>query len=114
MKNFSEFWPFYLQEHIHPVNRRMHFIGTLLAIITLAWGMVAFDWRCFFIAPLIGYGFAWCGHFVFQKNKPATFKYPGWSFVGDFKMFGLIASGRMDAEIERLELDESEAAKIKK
>jgi hypothetical protein len=104
MKNFSEFWPFYVREHLDPVNRRLHFTGTLLAIVCVAWGTAAFDWRCFLLAPLFGYSFAWIGHFAFQKNKPATFKYPVWSFFGDFKMFALMATSRMDDEIARLGL----------
>lgn len=104
MKNFSEFWPFYVREHRHPVNRQLHFTGTMLAITCVAWGTAAFDWRCFLLAPIFGYSLAWLGHFAIQKNKPATFKYPVWSFIGDFKMFALMANGRMADEIVRLEL----------
>jgi hypothetical protein len=114
VKNFSEFWPFYLREHNHPTNRNMHFTGTLLAIITLSWGISTLDWRCFLIAPLIGYGFAWVGHFVFQKNKPATFKYPVWSLFGDFKMFGLMASGRINEELEQSKAGQAAAKSQRK
>jgi len=86
-KTFSDFYPFYIHEHRNTVNRRLHIIGTTFAL--LCW--VAFFYspslKRFFLPLLVGYGFAWVGHFFFEKNKPATFKYPLWSFMGDFRMF---------------------------
>jgi hypothetical protein len=122
-KTFAQFWPFYVSQHRNRTNRRLHFIGTTLAIAILvhwlwfAWGFWSGDDRvplvsdiAFFIstmwhlilAPLCGYGLAWAGHFFFQKNKPATFSYPLWSLRGDLKMYGLMWLRQMDQEIERL------------
>merc|ERR1712080_675992 len=97
-KTFDEFWPFYLSQHSNRTCRRLHVIGTFLGLCWLFYTLFVFG----FSKPLrilftfvIGYFFAWVGHFFFEKNKPATFKYPLWSFLGDFKMFYLIMSGKM-------------------
>ncbi len=97
-QTFEEFWPFYLREHRHPMNRQLHFMGTLIAI-TLVGRAAAYQnpillpW-----APVAGYLFAWIGHFLVERNRPATFSYPGWSLRGDFKMFWLMATGRFHKE----------------
>jgi hypothetical protein len=90
-ETFEDFYPFYLEEHSHPDNRRLHIVGTGLALFLLA-QMVLFHgiWNglgLIFWAAVIGYGFAWAGHYFIEKNKPATFTYPAWSLMGDFKMF---------------------------
>lgn len=95
-QSFEEFYPFYLQEHGNPVCRRLHFIGTTLVLSTLAWVLLTASWWGLLALPFIGYGFAWVGHFVFEKNRPATFKYPWYSLAGDFVMFKDIATGRID------------------
>jgi len=87
--SFAEFWPFYLSQHQNVLCRKMHFLGTLLAGIFIGVGAVSGKWFFFLAAPLVGYGFAWWGHFAFEKNKPATFQYPWYSFLGDLKMFGV-------------------------
>ena len=46
-------------------------------------------------ALLCGYAFAWVGHFFFEKNRPATFRHPFYSFAGDWVMFKDILSGRI-------------------
>ncbi len=101
MKNFVEFWPFYVREHNSPLNRRLHFIGTLLAMMSLGWGLATMNPLCFLLTPVFGYSFAWIGHFGVQGNKPATFKHPLWSLIADFKMFGLMATGKMDDEVKK-------------
>jgi hypothetical protein len=93
-RTFREFYPFYLTEHVNPVSRRLHVIGTSLAIAALIAGIVLLDWRWAVAAPFIGYGFAWVGHFFFEKNQPATFKYPGFSLRGDFKLWFETVTGR--------------------
>ena len=86
IKSFKEFYPYYLSEHLHPVCRLLHFIGTGAVIILLAIS-VSTQKNLWIYTPLCGYSFAWIGHFVFEKNKPATFKYPVYSLMGDFLMF---------------------------
>lgn len=100
--SFEEFWPFYLGEHANPVNRRMHQAGTTAALTVFAAGVVLRRPRLMLAAPLFGYGPAWVGHFFVEKNKPASFGYPLWSFIGDFKMNALMWSGKLDAELDRL------------
>lgn len=95
-QSFAEFYPFYLQEHGHPTCRRLHFVGTTLVIATLAWALVTANWWGLLLLPVVGYGFAWVGHFVFEKNRPATFQYPWYSLAGDFVMFKDILVGRID------------------
>jgi len=101
MRTFAEFWPYYVREHSHPGNRLLHFTGTLL-LLALAVVMVALGWWWLALAlPVVGYGFAWSGHLLLEHNRPATFRYPFWSLLADFKMFALMAVGRMGREIEK-------------
>ena len=86
IKTFKDFYPFYLLEHMHPICRLLHFIGTF-GVITLILISIVFSNKVWMYAPLCGYFFAWIGHFVFEKNRPATFKYPIYSMIGDFLMF---------------------------
>lgn len=94
IKTYSEFYCFYLSEHRNKTSRILHFTGTFLVFVLLftaifyKWG-----WEWIFL-PLVGYGFAWVGHAFFEKNKPATFKYPFWSLISDFKLFFEILFGR--------------------
>ncbi|HEY6894277.1 MAG TPA: DUF962 domain-containing protein [Rhodanobacteraceae bacterium] len=85
--SFREFYPFYLSEHSHRVCRRLHFVGSLLVIAVVGLAISTRDARWLWLAPIVGYGFAWIGHFFFERNRPATFKYPLWSFAGDWVMF---------------------------
>lgn len=86
-KNLDEFYPFYLSQHSNRTCRRLHFIGTILAIFQLIRTIFfAFNIANFFLVLVIGYGFAWVGHFFFEKNRPATFKYPWLSLQGDFRL----------------------------
>ena len=100
LRSFEEFWPFYVSQHLHPTNQRLHFVGTSLVLGCLALGALLSP--LFFIAaPIAGYGFAWVGHFAFERNRPATFTYPLWSLRGDFRMYRLLWLGRMGGEQER-------------
>lgn len=85
-KTFEAFYPFYLSQHANQTNRRLHVIGTLLSLIMIIRTIFAFSIGNLISIPLVGYGFAWIGHFMFEKNKPATFKYPRYSLMGDFRM----------------------------
>ena len=94
-KSFSEFYPFYLSEHNDKINRRLHFTGLLLAFITLIIVIITKNWLLLILLPVFGYGFAWLGHYFIEKNKPATFKYPLYSILGDLCMFKDIIIGRI-------------------
>lgn len=94
--SFRDFYPYYLSEHSDPTCRRLHFVGSALIVVLIAlviartlspWWLLAI--------PLIGYGFAWIGHFVFEKNRPATFTYPLYSLIGDWVMFKDMLTGRI-------------------
>ena len=93
--NFRDFYPFYLGEHRNPVCRRLHFIGSALVLTTFFWVLVTAHWSGLILLPLFGYGFAWAGHFFFEKNRPATFTHPVYSFIGDWVMFKDILIGRI-------------------
>jgi hypothetical protein len=94
-KSFSEFYPFYLSEHNNPVNRRLHFFGCVLVILILLYAIVTKTWLALILLPIVGYGFAWVGHYFVEKNRPATFTYPLYSFMGDWVMFKDIISGKV-------------------
>ena len=99
---FREFWPFYVREHRKPITRALHFIGSTFVLALVATALVTGRLWLLAAMPVVGYGFAWVGHFGFEKNRPATFKYPVYSFIGDWVMYGKILSGTMRAEVERV------------
>jgi len=92
---FRDFYPFYLSEHANRTCRRLHFVGTLLVVLIVLVAIVQRDARWLLLAPLAGYGFAWIGHFFFEKNRPATFTHPLYSFAGDWVMFWDVLRGRV-------------------
>ncbi|MEE4174388.1 MAG: DUF962 domain-containing protein [Xanthomonadales bacterium] len=93
--SFAEFYPFYLDEHQNRTCRRLHFVGTTLALGVLAYSAIyAWPWGIL-VALVCGYAFAWVGHFFFEKNRPATFKHPFYSFVGDWVMWKDMLTGRI-------------------
>lgn len=94
-RNFAQFYPYYLAEHSNRACRRLHFVGSSLVLATLAWILVTGSWLMLWLLPVLGYGFAWVGHFFFEKNKPATFAYPYYSFLGDWVMFKDMLTGRI-------------------
>jgi hypothetical protein len=93
--SFAEFYPFYLSEHSNRTCRRLHFVGSTLALVFLAMLVATGQLQYLLGALLCGYGFAWIGHFAFEKNKPATFKRPLYSFMGDWVMYRDIWMGRI-------------------
>jgi hypothetical protein len=86
-KSFSEFYPFYLTEHVNKKNRVLHFIGTSILILIFIYALISGQYKLLWLCPLIGYGFAWAGHMIFEKNRPATFKNPFYSLASDFVMW---------------------------
>ena len=85
--SFAEFYPYYLKEHGNSTCRRLHFIGTTLVIGLLAYVLGKGALGLLIAVPIAGYGFAWVGHFFFEKNRPATFQHPFYSLLGDFVMY---------------------------
>jgi hypothetical protein len=95
LKTFAEFYPFYLGEHSHRTCRRLHFAGSSLALVCLAMLLATGRPQYLLYALLCGYGFAWIGHFMFEKNRPASFKRPLYSLMGDWVMYKDIWTGRI-------------------
>jgi hypothetical protein len=93
--SFSEFYPYYLAEHTNPTCRLLHFIGSSLVLALIAFAVISGSFILLWLIPVIGYGFAWVGHFFFEHNKPATFKYPLYSLMGDWVMFKDILIGKV-------------------
>jgi hypothetical protein len=99
--SFNEFWPYYLAEHSKPGTRLLHLVGTSIALGAVVVFILMGKWWLFPLALIPGYGAAWIGHFFIEKNKPATFQYPLWSFMGDYKMIFMMLTGRMSDEAAR-------------
>jgi hypothetical protein len=92
---FRDFYPFYLGEHSDRSCRRLHFAGSTLVLITFGILLFTGRWAWWFLLPLFGYGFAWAGHYFFEKNRPATFSHPLYSFMGDWVMYRDILTGKL-------------------
>lgn len=92
---FSDFYPFYLSQHENDTCRRLHFVGVIGAMISLAAITATGSWSYLWLPVVMGYGLGWIGHFFFEKNRPATFKYPVYSFIGDFAMAKDILLGKV-------------------
>lgn len=99
--SFEDFFPYYVAEHSKAATRWMHFAGTHLGVALGTTGIARRRWGLLAAAPVVAYGMAWFSHFVIEGNKPATFGHPAWSFRGDWKMLGMMWSGR-DAELNRI------------
>ncbi len=93
-QSLKEFYPYYLSEHQDPTCRKLHFIGTTLVFVVLFWALFSQTWWGLLLVPVVGYGFAWAGHALFEHNKPATFTYPAWSLASDFILFWHLLSGK--------------------
>lgn len=96
-KSFSDFYPYYLREHSNITCRKLHFVGTAGVIALLLLFFFTGNLMVLAALPFVGYGFAWVGHFGFEKNRPATFKHPFYSLLGDFRMFWDILTGKVTA-----------------
>ena len=94
-RSFEEFYPFYLDEHAHPISRRLHFLGTSLVLLIVIAAIWSGNYGWILITPVVGYGFAWVGHFFFEKNRPATFTHPIYSLAGDWVMWKDVIIGRI-------------------
>lgn len=97
--SFSEFYPYYLSEHRHPVCRALHYIGSSLVLTVLLFAVLLQQWQWLWSLPIIGYGFAWLGHLLFEHNRPATFKYPLYSLVADWVMLKDFLTGQLPQKL---------------
>lgn len=100
-RTFGEFWPFYLREHSRPRTRALHYVGTTAVVIIAIAAALTGRLILFAALPLAGYAFAWVAHFFVEKNRPATFTYPLWSLIADFRMWYFWLTGRLGPELER-------------
>ena len=100
-RSFPEFWPHYVVEHSNPRTRLLHLAGTSIALGLVCYFIATGRWWLFPLALIPGYGMAWIGHFFIEKNRPATFQYPLWSFMGDYKMIWMMLTGQMGEEVKR-------------
>lgn len=87
IKTYKEFWPFYLSQHSNKNNRALHYVGTTIGLICLILLFTTGEIKWLPIGLVAGYFFAWIGHFIIEKNRPATFQYPLWSFISDWRMW---------------------------
>ena len=99
IESYDAFWPFYLQQHAKHDTRIWHIVGTGAASVLLVAAVVSFSFELFFAAVLVGYGPAWVSHFAIEKNHPATFRYPVWSLVSDYRMAAAWLTGHLDREL---------------
>ncbi|OEY68070.1 DUF962 domain-containing protein [Marinobacter sp. X15-166B] len=93
--NFAEFYPHYLEEHRNRTCRRLHFTGSALVLVVATYALLSGKLMLLWLLPIIGYGFAWAGHFWFERNRPATFKHPLYSLMGDWVMFKDMLLGKI-------------------
>ena len=93
--SFAEFYPFYLSEHSKPATRRLHFVGSCLGLVCLLLLVLSGNLWWLAAALVSGYAFAWFAHFAVEKNRPATFQQPLYSFMGDWKMFWQMLTGQL-------------------
>jgi len=101
LSSFEVFWPYYVSQHVHPVNRALHFLGTSMALAAVSAALTLVAPLALLLVPLVGYGPAWIGHYLFEKNRPATFAHPWWSLRGDWRMYRLMWMERMEPELAR-------------
>ncbi|TVL50246.1 DUF962 domain-containing protein [Shewanella algae] len=93
-KSFAEFYPFYLSQHSDPVCRGLHYLASTLVLLILLFSLLSGQFVWLLALPVVGYGFAWIGHFGFEHNKPATFQYPVYSLMADWVMLAQFVSGK--------------------
>jgi len=100
ISTYRQFWPYYLREHAKPLTRKLHFLGTGLAMTALGAAAYSANGWLLMAALVLGYGPAWVAHFFVERNRPATFRFPFWSLISDFRMTGLWLIGRLSKELE--------------
>lgn len=101
INSFKDFYPFYLKQHSNKTCRLLHVIGTTFVFALAITAIYHGNHKLWILVPIAGYGFAWVGHYFFEKNKPATFKYPFWSLLSDFKMYFEILTGKISLDASK-------------
>jgi hypothetical protein len=101
IRSYGEFWPYYLKEHSKPATRSWHIAGTSLSILVLVSGIISGNAALIVAAVVTGYLPAWGAHFLIEKNRPATFRYPFWSLVSDYRMVALWVAGGLSGELAK-------------
>jgi len=99
-QTFSAFWPHYLREHAKPGTRMSHYIGTALGLVAVAVAIVTGSPWLILLVPVLGYSFAWVSHAFVERNKPATFTYPFWSLMSDYRMFFLAITRQLQPHLD--------------
>ena len=99
----QKFYDFYLDEHQNIACRRLHFAGSTFGLLGLAKSVKNRSVKPLIKGIAAGYACAWVGHFFFEKNKPATFKYPLQSFAGDIRMYGDVLRGNLSLKDKKLD-----------
>lgn len=112
IQSYREFWPYYLAEHSRPATRRVHLVGTGIALALLAVALLGGGWWWLLGALVAGYGFAWFSHMTIEHNRPATFTYPLWSLASDFRMFFCFLAGRLQSEVDRHHVGTEKPARL--
>lgn len=102
---FKAFYPYYLSEHLHPVCRGLHYIGSLSVVAVAIYALLTSQYLYLLLLPFLGYGFAWVGHFFIEKNRPATFDYPMYSLAADWVMLKDFLTGQLDKKLKLHDLD---------
>lgn len=98
--SFEEFWPYYLSQHMESGTRLLHVTGTSIGLLVAISAILRRRFRRLLLAPIVGYAFAWVGHFFIEGNKPATFDAPGWSLRGDFRLLARTFARRIDDDVD--------------
>ena len=101
IETYREYWPYYLHEHRQKLTRQLHLLGTAMALVFLFALMWTGDLWYLPLSLGAGYGFAWLSHATVEHNQPASFRYPMWSLISDFRMFSLFLLGKLEEECER-------------
>jgi len=100
-KTYAEFWPYYLQEHSRPATRGWHYFGTALGLAIFVYAVATQSWWLILAALVSGYFFAWVSHGFIERNRPATFTYPLWSLISDFRMLFCFVTGQIGKELKK-------------